>query len=60
LGGFQGMTMISNDESCDGTARDDAHPSRREIIAGAATASSANIDLLSGYWHGLACQWRAG
>jgi xanthine dehydrogenase YagT iron-sulfur-binding subunit len=34
-----GMIMISNDESLDGLARHDAHPSRREIIAGAATAS---------------------
>jgi xanthine dehydrogenase YagT iron-sulfur-binding subunit len=33
------MIMISNDESWDGSARHYAHPSRREIIAGAATAS---------------------
>ena len=31
--------MISNDESWDGSARHYAHPSRREVIAGAASAS---------------------
>jgi hypothetical protein len=33
--------MISNDESSDGNARHYTYPSRREIIAGAATASLA-------------------
>jgi xanthine dehydrogenase YagT iron-sulfur-binding subunit len=33
------MIMISSNESWDGLARNYAHPSRREIIAGAATAS---------------------
>jgi xanthine dehydrogenase YagT iron-sulfur-binding subunit len=35
----EGMIMISNDESWDGSARHYAHPSRREVIAGAASAS---------------------
>jgi xanthine dehydrogenase YagT iron-sulfur-binding subunit len=35
------MIMISNDENPDGMARHYAHPSRREIIVGAATASFA-------------------
>jgi xanthine dehydrogenase YagT iron-sulfur-binding subunit len=39
LDGFQGMTMSRNDEASDGTADYYARPSRRAIIAGAATAS---------------------
>src|SRR5882672_7866792 len=41
------MIMISNDESWDGSAGHYAHPSRREIIAGAASASMV-ISMSSG------------
>src|SRR5258707_4818067 len=36
---WEEMIMISNDESWDGSAGHPAHPSRREVIAGAASAS---------------------
>src|ERR1700704_5610212 len=43
----EGMIMISNDESWDGSAGHYAPPSRREIIAGAASASMV-ISMSSG------------